>query len=41
MFVLVSVVDAHPLLVVILLLDKYRVGQPLRVVDLLDELCSE
>jgi hypothetical protein len=41
MLVPIGVVDAHPPLVVILLLDKYRVGQPFRVVDLLDKPCYE
>ena len=37
MLVQIGVVDAHPPLVVIFLLDEYRVGQPLGVVNLFDE----
>ena len=37
MLIEVCVVDAHPPLVVVLLLDEHRVGQPIRVVDFLDE----
>ena len=41
MLVQISVVDAHPPLVVVLLLDEYRVGQPFGMVDLFDEPCCE
>ena len=37
MLVQTRVVGTHPPLIVVLLLDKYRVGQPLGVVDFLDE----
>ena len=39
--VLVSIVDAHPPLVIVLLVDKDRVGQLLGMVDLFDEPCCE
>ena len=37
MLVQISVVDTHPPLVVVLLLDKNRVGQPFRMIDLFDK----
>ena len=37
----VSVIDTDPALVVILFLDKYRVGQPLCMVDFHDERSCE
>jgi hypothetical protein len=36
-FVRVGVVDAHPPLVRVLLVDKYGVGEPLRMEDFSDE----
>ena len=37
MLVQISVVDTHSPLIVVLLLDEYRVGQPFRMIDLFDE----
>ena len=41
MLVQIGVVNAHPPLVVILLLEEYRVGQLLGMVDFLDKPCCE
>ena len=41
MLVQIGVVDTHPPLVVVLLLDKYMVGQPFGMVDFFDEPCYE
>ena len=41
MLVYVGVVDSHPPLVVVFLLDEHRISQPFRMVDFLDEPCCE
>ena len=41
MLVQISVVDAHPPLVVVLLLDEHRVSEPFGMIDFLDEPCCK